>query len=242
MKVRSALALSATAALLAVTTPVGGASAGTTDQRVLDLELNESAGLRTAVDSSGLGHDGAIGPLPHVTMNGAFAHFDRHPPGEGISYGLAHLITVPDAADGSLDPGAGDFTIEIRYRTKENFGNLLQKGQATSSGGQVKLQQPKGKLSCMFKTPTGTATAGSGTTPLNDNLFHSIRCVRTPTSVTMYVDGVQTGRVNHNTGTLNNNKLWSIGGKPECDGVKVTCDYFAGDVDYVRLTKAATTG
>lgn len=211
---------------------VGGAAAAGPGY-TLDLELADTPGSITALDSSGLGHDGAIGS--HVRMEGSSAYFDRHPPGEGIPYGFDHLISVPDAADGSLDPGAGNFSVEIRYRTKENFGNVLQKGQATTLGGQVKLQQPKGKMTCMFKTPTGTATAGSGATPLNDNLWHVVRCDRTPTSVTMYVDGVRTGKVNHTTGTLDNKKPWTLGGKSECDAVKVTCDYFSGDIDYVRL-------
>jgi hypothetical protein len=219
--------------LVTLTLTVSGAAAST--GTVLNLQLNEPTGSGTAVDSSGLSHDGAIGS--HVAMNGAYAHFDRHPPGEGIAYGLAHLITIPDAPDGSLDPGSGNFTVEIRYRTKENFGNVLQKGQSRTVGGQVKMQQPKGKLTCMFKTASGTATAGSGTTPLNDNAFHTVRCERTPTSVTMYVDGIQTGRSNRITGTLNNTKPWTLGGKSECDAVLVTCDYFAGDIDYVTLAR-----
>jgi hypothetical protein len=107
----------------------------------------------------------------------------------------------------------------------------------------VKLQIPKGKLSCMFKTPQGTATAGSGTTLLNDDLWHTVRCERTSSYVAMYVDSgpggtfVRTGRVNHFTGTLNNKKPWTFGGKSECDGVNVSCDYFAGEIDYVRMTK-----
>ena len=202
---------------------------------MLNLQLNERAGASIADDASAYDHDGRIGS--HVTMNGAFADWDRHSPGAGVSYGDDHLIVVPDAADGSLDPGSGNFTVELRYRTKESFGNVLQKGQSRTVGGQVKLQQPKGKLSCMFKTPQGTATAGSGATPLNDNQWHTVRCVRTPTSVTMYVDGVRTGRSNKSTGALNNTKPWTFGGKLECDGVRVTCDYFAGEVDYVRFTK-----
>jgi hypothetical protein len=230
---KRSLAAASAAALLSITTVMPWAfAAGST---VLDLSLNEPAGSTTAADSSGLRHDGAIGS--HVVMNGEYAHFDRHPPGEGIPYGLAHLITIPDAADGSLDPGSGNFSVEIRYRTKENFGNVIQKGQSNTVGGQVKFQQPKGKMSCMFKTPQGTATAGSGLTPLNDSLWHTVRCDRTPTSVTMYVDGVQTGRSNNTTGTLNNTKPWTIGGKSQCDAVQVTCDYFAGDIDYVKLTK-----
>lgn len=202
---------------------------------VLNLQLNEKAGATVARDASGLNHHGTIGS--HVTMNGAHADWDRHSPSEGISYGVRHLITIPDAANGSLDPGSGNFSITLRLRTKDSFGNVLQKGQATTAGGQVKFQIPGGRLSCMFKTASGTATASSGTKLLNDNVWHVVRCDRTPTSVTMYVDGVRTSRINHTTGSLNNTKPWSIGGKPECNGQTVSCDYFAGEVDYVTMTK-----
>lgn len=202
---------------------------------MLDLQLNESAGASVAQDSSGQGHDGAIGS--HVVMGGGFARFDYHSPSEGISYGFDHLIKVPDATDGSLDPDSGNFSVELRYRTKHSFGNVIQKGQATTVGGQVKFQQPKGKMTCMFKTPEGRATAGSGATPLNDGYWHTVRCDRTPTSVTMYVDGVKTGRSNNTTGTLNNTFPWVLGGKDKCNGDTVTCDYFAGDIDYVKITK-----
>jgi len=233
MRTTRSIAAVGAATLLSFTTAITGASAASNS--VLDLELNEPTGSTTAVDSSGLYHDGAIGS--HVVMSGQYARFDRHSPGEGIPYGLAHLITIPDAADGSLDPGSGNFSVELKYRTKENFGNVLQKGQARTVGGQVKFQQPRGKMTCMFKTPQGTATAGSGATPLNDNLWHTVRCDRTPTSVTMYVDGIRTGSSYNTTGTLNNKKPWTIGGKSECDAIQVGCDYFAGDIDYVKITK-----
>jgi hypothetical protein len=217
---------------LALTATGTGQAAST---QVLFLKLNESAGATSARDASGQGHHGRIGS--HVRMNGTFADWDRHPPSEEVSYGLKHLITVPDAANGSLDPGRGNFSIQMRFRTTDSFGNILQKGQATTPGGQVKMQIPKGRLTCMFKTAAGTATAGSGKVPLNDGDWHVVRCVRTPTSVTMYVDGVRAGRTNHDTGTLNNTKPWSIGGKAQCNGSPVSCDYFAGEIDYVIFTK-----
>jgi hypothetical protein len=229
---RGFLAASA-AAVFSFTAGIGSATGAGT--KVLDLELNEvkaNGVVGVAHDSSGYGNDGTIGK--RVVVNGSYATFPFVKPNT-VSYGLDQLITVPDAD--TLDPGTSTFTIEMRYRTTHAFGNILQKGQATSPGGQVKLQQPKGKLTCMFKTPTGTATAGSGTKLLDDGQWHDIKCVRTTSAVTLYVDGVRTGRTNHTTGDLNNSKPWSIGGKPSCDGTKVTCDYFAGDVDYVRLTK-----
>jgi hypothetical protein len=205
---------------------------------VLDLQLNGNA-----QDDSGLGHHGTAGShVRYVDALGAqAARFDRHSPDEHIYYGLDHLINIPDAADGSLDPGTENFSVEIRFRSKEKFGNIIQKGQSTTVGGQVKFQMPRGKVTCMFKTPQGTATAGSGTTLINDNLFHTVRCDRTPSQVTMYIDGVRKSTTRNYTGKLDNSKAWTIGGKFDCDTANGagadSCDYFSGDVDFVRMTK-----
>jgi hypothetical protein len=53
--------------------------------------------------------------------------------------------------------------------------------------------------------------------------------------VVMTVDGVVTGRNTNPTGSIANNKPLVIGGKLNCDQVNITCDYFAGDIDYVKL-------
>lgn len=225
--------VAAATAMLVAAPGVSGAAVGS--GYVLRLELNEPFGAATAVDTSGMKHNGAIGS--HVVMNGSFADFDRHTPDTPPAYGREHLIVINDAADASLDPGTGNFSVEFRFRTKDKFGNILQKGQSHTVGGQVKFQIPGGKLSCMFRTPQGIATATSGTRLYNDNVWHTARCDRTSTSVTLYVDGVRVGRKNGFTGNLNNTKPWTIGGKLECDQIEVTCDYFPGEIDYVRMTK-----
>ncbi len=237
--------LAAAAALgMVVTAPTASgvgavASARAAPVTTLALEMNEPAGSTVAVDASGMGHDAAIGS--HVRMNGSYADWDRHAPDAGIYYGADHLVMVPDAADGSLDPGSGNFSVEIRYRSTDKFGNVIQKGQAKTAGGQVKFQQPKGVISCMFKSPTGQAAIGSKT-PLNDGQWHVVRCDRTSSDVTMYVDGVLRNRIRKPTGTINNTKAWTLGGKLDCDTSDPTvgadsCDYFPGDIDYVHLTK-----
>lgn len=218
------------AATALVLTPVAAASAAS--RTVLDLELNESLGAKVAVDTSGLHHNGSIGSK--VVMGKGYAHFPLSP--GNLSLGSAPLILVPDASDGSLDPGRGNFTVQMRYRT--TYGeNILQKGQATTAGGQFKMQLEKRGFVCLVKTSAGSAAAGSGTAPVKDGAWHTVKCVRTPTSVTMYVDGVRTGRSNHTTGNLDNSWPWSIGGKSKCNGDPVTCDYFNGDIDYIRMTK-----
>jgi hypothetical protein len=234
-------------AVAAAVMPMSAGQASIAAVPVLDLQFNEPPGSTVAVDTSGRNHHGQIGS--HVEMKTeldaldplapgtSFADFDRHPPGEGVPYGFDHLVAVPDAADGSLDPGTEDFTVEFRFRTKEKFGNIMQKGQARTVGGQIKFQIPKGKLSCMFKGSAGRATAGTGALLLNDNQWHTVRCERTSTAVSLYVDGNFVSRKNGATGKIDNKKFWTMGGKYECDAVTVTCDYFAGEIDWVRLSK-----
>jgi concanavalin A-like lectin/glucanase superfamily protein len=64
-----------------------------------------------------------------------------------------------------------------------------------------------------------------------------LRCVRTTSAVDFYVDGVRVGHKNGVSGNLDNTFPLIIGGKPKCDQVKVTCDYFSGDIDYVKIDK-----
>lgn len=221
-------------AAVAVMTLAAASTAYAAQVKVLDLELNEPSTVqpRVAQDSSGRNHDGTIGSL--VKTNGSFAHFPLTP--GNVDHDNTPLILVPDAADGSLDPGSGRFTVQMRYRT--TYGeNILQKGQATTRGGQWKIQLERRGLVCLVRTAAGSAAAGSGTTAVKDGRWHTVKCVRTPTSVDLYVDGVRTGHSRHKTGTMNNKKPWSLGGKANCNGKPITCDYFNGDVDYVRMWK-----
>jgi len=234
MRVSRALIGAAIVLGLTVATPAYAAA-----QTTLDLQLNESAGFTVAVDSSGMGHNGAIGS--HIRMNGSYANIDRHSPDDDIYYGAAHLIMINDASDASLDPGTGNFVVEFRFRSTVKFGNVMQKGQATTPGGQVKFQQPKGFMSCMFKSPTGQAAIKSSIAT-NDGQWHTIRCERTPSQVSLYVDNVFNKRIRKTTGNINNIKPWTIGGKFDCDTSNPntgadSCDYFAGDIDWVKFTK-----
>lgn len=223
------------AAVLAAAPPPAHAA----PQVTLALELDDAPGSTVAADGSGLGHHGAVGS--HVRLTGTSAVIDRHPPGELIWYGADHLITVADAPDGSLDPGPGNFTVEFRFRSTVKFGNVVQKGQARTAGGQVKFQQPQGYMSCMFKSPTGRASVKAATYT-SDGLWHVIRCERTPAEVRLYVDGVLDKRIRKSTGTIDNAKPWTIGGKLDCDTSNPetgadSCDYFAGEIDWMRFTR-----
>lgn len=240
---RMTLGVAAMACLAVTTVPSAEASkaaALAVPGTVLDLQLNEPAGSTTAIDSSGMDHHGAIGS--HVRMNGSYADWDRHPPDAGIYYGAAHLIMVPDAADASLDPQSERFVVEFRMRTTDKFGNILQKGQARTAGGQVKFQQPGGYVSCMFKSSPDVQASIKSSIATNDGQWHVIRCERTTSEVRLYIDGVFNKRIRKTTGNINNTKPWTIGGKFECDTSDPTvgadsCDYYPGDIDWIRITK-----
>jgi hypothetical protein len=209
------------------------------DQPVATWEMNEPAGSTTMLASSGNGINGAIGA--HVQVGTALS-------GGGTGYRFPYLQpntppadpehVVRVAHDPRLNPGSGDFAVEFRMRTTHSFGNIIQKGQAGAAGGYWKFQQPNGKVSCLFRGSAGSSTASSGTVRVNDGAWHTVRCERTSSSVVMRVDGVVTSRNFNPTGTIANTKRLSIAGKLNCDQITTTCDYFAGDIDYIKIQRS----
>jgi Laminin G domain len=204
------------------------------------LQMNEGAGATTAVDSSGNGLSGVVGS--HVQTGVALT-------GGGTGYRFPylrpntppadpeHLVTIPH--NDRLNPGTGNFAVEIRMRTTHSFGNVIQKGQAGSKGGYWKFEQPSGKITCLFRGSAGSSAAGAGSTVrVNDGNWHTVRCERTASMVTMTIDGVVTGRNRNATGTIANTRPVTIAGKGNCDQVAITCDYFSGDIDYVKIEKS----
>ncbi len=124
--------------------------------------------------TSGFGFDGATG-----------YSWSRRAPEAGPP-SPERVIQLPDSAN--LEPGNGAFTIEMRYRTGESYGNITQKGQSTTPGGQWKIQAPGGIPSCLFKGSSGQVGTGAKT-PLDDEQWHNLTCALTSTGVTLYVDG-----------------------------------------------------
>ncbi len=227
--------LAVSAALAGVIAMVSPAHAAI-DQPVAVWQMNEPAGSRTMVDSSGNGINGVIGT--DVLAGTAL-------PGGGIGYRFPYvkpnqppanperLVQVPH--NPRLNPGTGDFAVQVRMRTTNSFGNVIQKGQAGARGGYWKFQQPSGKISCLFRGSAGSSAASSATVRVNDGNWHTVRCERTSSSVTMWVDGAFTSRNRNATGTIANTRPVTIAGKGNCDQVDITCDYFSGDIDYVKI-------
>lgn len=201
-----------------------------------DWEMNEAPGATTMVDSSG--HvNGAIGSAVQTGVNvqGARAYrwvftSPTAPPPKP-----ERLV---QAKSSTLNPGSGTYSVTMRYRTTKHFGNIVQKGQAGSAGGYFKLENPNGRLNCVFRGVNSSGTlvrkaVESGV--ISDGSWHTIVCTRTSSGLSLTVDGALVATAKGSTGNISNSRPVTIGGKLNCDQVKTTCDYFTGDIDYIKI-------
>jgi hypothetical protein len=222
----------AVAALLCSTAGIARAAA---EYPVAIWAMDEPAGARTMHDSSGHGLNGRIGGEVGVgsRYGGALGYrFPRLQPDTPPTH-PEHLVTV--ANNGWLDPGDGDFAVTMRLRTTYQFGNIIQKGQATVPGGSWKLQIPNGYVQCWFRGSAGSVLV-TAPRKINDGKWHIVRCERSDDGVRLTIDGTATGKYGA-TGRIANSWPLSIGGKTECDQRTVGCDYYAGDLDYVAIER-----
>ena len=212
-----------------------------TTRTIADWQMNEPAGATVMLDGSGNGIDGAIGSgvITGATYDGATGYrwvfaSPTLPP--------AKPERVIQAYDDRLNPEAGDYAVTLRYRTVQPFGNIVQKGQGGAKGGYFKIENPGGVLTCVFRGVDGSGNflrkeVNSGT-PLNDGQWHTARCERTGDLLRLTIDGAVVDTSTGRTGTISNPRPISIAGKVNCDQVTITCDYFTGDIDYIRIEGA----
>lgn len=229
------IAAACLAALASAMTSVPAQAAATESLAI--WELNEPSRAATMNDTSGNGLHGVIGTevITGVTYAGATGYrFPRLVPDTPPAH-PEHIVRI--SHDPRLNPADDDFSVEVRYRTTNSFGNLIQKGQSGSRGGYWKIQLPQGEPSCLFRGATGVTNAVRSTFRVDDGQWHVVRCDRTADAAELWIDGVFQGRNRGLTGPIANTKDMYLGGKGECDQITVTCDYFGGDVDYVRVTK-----
>jgi len=215
---------------LAVAAPASAAT-------LADWEMNEPSGATTMIDSSG--HvNGTIGSAVRtgVSVMGAtvyrwpFASPTAPPP---------KPERIVQANSSSLNPGSGTYTVSLRYRTTQHFGNIVQKGQAGSAGGYFKVENPHGQINCVFRgVVSGKLVRKAVTSPavLSDGAFHVATCTRTANALTLTIDGSVVDTAHGSTGNISNTRPVTIGGKLNCDQVKTTCDYYTGDIDWVKLS------
>ena len=226
-------------AVLAGTVPV---SAGTPEV-LADWRMNEAPGATVMVDSGPNGIDGTIGPRVRtgIEFSGGsigYVWSRRRPNAEPAV--PERLVTVDDPR---LNPGTRDYAITVRFRTTRRHGNLIQKGQSTTPGGFFKLELPKGRMTCLFRSRdsdgdlNGQAFVKSPRTVfLHDGRWHTVTCEKTSDRLTMTIDGsTQVTSPRRRIGPISNTFPMTIAGKLQCDQVRVSCDYFGGDIDFIRI-------
>lgn len=204
----------------------GGASAVATTTVGL-WNFNERSG--PAIDSAGTQQNGTVGRL--VQRTGSVYRF----PTSRSLPAADHLVIVGNNA--VLNPGTGDFAVAVRFRTARAASNVVQKGQATTAGGYWKVEIHNGFAACLFRDGSGRQRAVVSTSKVNNGVWHTVRCDRTPSSVWITVDGTRQRTSTGATGTIANTLEMAIGGKSRCNETTVGCDFYAGDIDSVRIWK-----
>jgi hypothetical protein len=200
-----------------------------------DWEMNEGHGASMMTDSSGSGITGSVGDVikTGTTVSGETAYRFPWAKPNTMPADAPRLVRVNDDR---LNPGSGDFTITLRYRTTQNLGNIMQKGQYEASGGNFGIAQSQGHLTCAFRGTQGQVLVNSGIR-LSDGKWHTIVCTRTGNQVTMTIDNRVTHTKTGTIGSISNEAPLTIGGKTTCDQVKIPCGFFVGDIDKIQIGK-----
>jgi hypothetical protein len=154
-----------------------------------------------------------------------------HPGFAGFAYGFAGraYVSVPSAPD--LNPGGANITASIRLKTTVAPAtpgwDLIRKGYYASPGGEYKMgEQPSGQVSCGFKGSRGYAELTAGPR-VNDNVWHTVQCVKTPTSIAVVIDG-QRFSMRGAVGSISNRDVVPIGARPGSE-------YFHGLLDEASI-------
>jgi hypothetical protein len=203
---------------------------------VASWSMDEPGGATTMVDGSGRGHHGAISASAAsagLVLHGSHYTWSSRcrdcPP-----VALPRLVQVADSAVLDIPDPAVRWAVELRFSTDKPHGNIVQKGQASTGGGQIKVEDASA-LRCVFKGANGSAVVATGTRRLDDGAWHTVACVHTATSVSQWVDGVLVAQTSGRTGPIDNGEHFVLGGKRLCDQRDVGCDYFSGAIDWARV-------
>jgi Laminin G domain len=200
---------------------------------IADWEMNEAAGATRMHDSGPHHLSGTIGSAVETGVSAGGARGYRWRSRNMAGKHPERLVKVTSSL---LNPGKAAFVVKIRLRTGAGNQNIVQKGQARTSGGMWKIDMVKGHVKCTFKGSRGRVGVGSRKT-IWDSVWHTVRCVRRSTGVSIRVDGGRPRRTAGATGKIANSSKLSIGGKASCDPPRVECDYYIGLLDRVVVRR-----
>ena len=199
-------------------------------------------------DSSGNNLHGDVGSAVVLREPVATGNYAYRFKGDFATVDDERLVTIPDAQTGGrLDPGTGTFAISLRFKTGAADPNILQKGQAGQAGGYWKVVLKEGWPRCHFRDENGRTLAigfvddTRTQAKVNTKTWRTLRCERTATAVKATIDFDTptpiTKVLKRTAGNIDNTQPLSIGGKFHCEGVLVTCDYYAGAIDWIKIER-----
>jgi hypothetical protein len=193
-----------------------------TQGRIVALwHMDETSG--TVMHDSVAAHDGNLTKVA-VGQPGAI--------GTAFAFnGSSSVVQVPSADD--LNPGTANITITIRLNTTGVPGigpadwDVIRKGDYAPAGSEYKFElQHSGQGSCGFEGTAGYGEVIAGP-PINDGQWHTVACVKTPTTIKLIVDGksyVQAA----NVGSITNTAPVVLGSRPGAD-------WYAGSLDEASI-------
>lgn len=217
-RARRTATVTSVATLFAVASAVGTAGPAGAATFGGSWQFNEKSG--SAVDSTGNGNTGTL--HGGIVRTGTQYHFD----------GYSGYVSVPDSS--TLDPGSGNIAITVRFTLDGNPSpsgydyDLARKGLGSTSGGDYKAEVlDNGKGFCHFRGDQHTAdlTGGSGL----GSGTHTLKCVKTSSSVSLLVDGSVKASKTVTVGSIANSSGVALGAKP-------ADDYTHGYIDYVTIS------
>lgn len=171
----------------------------------------------------------------------------RFPAYTGAAEAPAVVLVAIDQGDGTLTPGADEFSFGARFQIDEkssgsaadNGDNLVQRG-SFESPGQLKIQLDHDVPSCRVKGEGGEVFV-EAEGPIDPGSWYSVTCERRDTDVELTVEaldggaGAGTWHAEGPTGEIDLAGVpLTVGGKTGPDGTPVaSADQFNGAVDDV---------
>ena len=148
---------------------------------------------------------------------------------KGRAYGFtgSSYVSVPSAS--RLNPGSQNITVTIHLKATSvpssgGDWDVIRKGYYETNGGEFKVEyQPTGQASCGFKGSSGYSELIAGPA-LNNNRWHTVRCVKTSSRIQLIVDG-QTFSKTANIGSFANSEPVVIGSRPGAEFFRGTLDH-----------------
>jgi Concanavalin A-like lectin/glucanases superfamily len=156
--------------------------------------------------------------------------------------GTSAYVTVPSSD--TLNPGTSSFGVIawVNFTVPPTMGSdydIVRKGYAGTTGGQYKMYIATTRVAtaqarCAFQDAAQLQTyVVKGGPNLADGVWHQIRCIKTSTSVQLFVDGT-TYLLSASLGSIANNKPVVLGAN-----LKSHSDYFNGTIDEVSISLAS---